>query len=194
MKFVSVFLFLLTTGICQGHSSVSVLQLLVVLNVQGGHEVPRWDRGAEILPAAQLAVERINEDFNFLPEYHLELVPVDTGACTYDFNGEALINFLHQITQEDQHIVGVVGLFCTSVAQLISPLAGHRGISLLQIAGSASPVLHNQDKYPYLWHMISSSTAYVEAVYRMMDEFGWTNIAVIGSTGGLYLLLDVHSV
>ena len=77
MKLVSVFLFLLITGICKGHSSAGVLQLLVVLNVQGGHGVPRWDRGAEILPAAQLAVKRINEDFNFLPEYHLELVPVD---------------------------------------------------------------------------------------------------------------------
>ena len=186
MKLVSVFLFLLVTGICKGHSNVSVLQLLVVLNVQGGHGAPRWDRGTEILPAAQLAVERINEDLSFLPEYRLELVPVDTGTCTSDFNSEALINFIHGITQEEQHIVGVVGLFCTSVAELISPLAGHRGISLLQIAGSASPVLRNQEKYPYLWHMTPSSTAYVEAVYRMMDEFGWTNIAVIGGAGGLY--------
>ena len=188
MKLVSVFLFLLITGICKGHSNVSVLQLLVVLNVQGGHGVPRWDRGTEILPAAQLAVERINEDLSFLPEYHLEIVPVDTGTCTSDFNSEAsaVINFIHQITQEEQHVVGVVGLFCTSVAQLISPLAGHRGISLLQIAGSASPVLRNNEKYPYLWHMTPSSTAYVEAVYRMMDEFGWTNIAVIGGADGIY--------
>ena len=183
MKLVSVFLFLLITGICKGHSNVSVLQLLVVLN---GHGVPRWGRGTEILPAAQLAVERINEDLSFLPEYHLELVPVDTGTCTNDFNSDALINFIHRITQGEQHVVGVVGLFCTSVAQLISPLAGHRGISLLQIAGSASPVLRNNEKYPYLWHMTPSSTAYVEAVYKMMDEFGWTNIAVIGGAGSLY--------
>jgi len=154
MKLVSVLLFLLITGICQGHSSAGVLQVLVVLNVQGGNGTPRWDRGIEILPAAQLAVERINGDLSFLPEYHLKLVPVDTETCTNDFNGEALINFLHQITQEGQHIVGVVGLFCSSVAQLISPLVGHRGISLLQIAGSASPDLHNPEKYPYLWHMI----------------------------------------
>ena len=188
VKLVSVFLFLLITGICKGHSNASaqVLQLLAVLNVQGGHGVPRWDRGTEILPAAQLAVERINEDLSFLPEYRLELVPVDTGTCTSDFNSEALINFIHGITQEEQHIVGVAGLFCTSVAELISPLAGHRGISLLQIAGSASPVLRNQEKYPYLWHMTPLSTAYVEAVYGMMDEFGWTNIAAIGSAGGLY--------
>ena len=186
MKLVSVFLFLLITGICKGHSNVSVLQLLVVLNVQGGHGAPRWDRGTEILPAAQLAVERINEDLSFLPEYHLELVPVDTGTCTNDFKSEALINFIHGITQEEQHVVGVVGLFCTSVAQLISPLAGHRGISLLQIVGSASPVLRNNEKYPYLWHMTPSSTAYVEAVHKMMDEFGWTNITITGSAGGLY--------
>jgi len=98
MKLVSVLLFLLITGICQGHSSAGVLQVLVVLNIQGGHGVPRWDRGIEILRAAQLAVERINEDLNFLPEYHLELVPVDTGTCTNNFNVEALVNFLHRIT------------------------------------------------------------------------------------------------
>ena len=183
-------MFLSFAGICKCHSSAGVLQLLVVLNVRGGHGVPRWDRGIEILPAAQLAVESINRDLSFLPEYILELVPVDTGICTptSDFSSEAstLISFVNQITQEKQHIVGVVGLFCTSIAELISPLAGHRGISLLQIAGSASPILHNEEKYPYLWHMIPSSTAYVEAVYRIMDEFGWTNIAVIGSGGGLY--------
>ena len=62
MKLVSVFLFLLIPGICKGQSSAGVLQLLVVLNVQGGHGVPRWGRGIEILRAAQLAVERINEE------------------------------------------------------------------------------------------------------------------------------------
>ena len=160
----------------------------VILNVQGGPEVPRWDRGLEILPAAQLAVDKINRDPNILPGYQLELIQVDTGTCThsFQFHSEGLINFVHQITQEKNHIVGVVGLFCTSVAQLLSPLAGHQGISLLHISGSTSPVLHNQEKYPYLWHMVPSSVVYVDAVLEMIDAFEWRNIAVIGAPGGLY--------
>ena len=186
MKFGNLFLFLLIVETCRGRGNRSVLQLLVVLNVEGGPEVPRWDRGLEILPAAQLAVDKINGDPSILPGYNLELIQVDTGKCTHNFHSEGLINFVRQITQEENHIVGVVGLFCTSVAQLLSPLAGHQGISLLQISGSASPVLRNQERHPYLWHMVPSSAAYIDAVLEMMDAFEWRNIAVIGAPGGLY--------
>ena len=113
---------------------------------------------------------------------------MDTGTCTHSsqFNSEGLINFVHQITQEENHIVGVVGLFHTSVAQLLSQLAGHQGISLLQISGSASYALRNQEKFPYLWHMVPSSAVCVDAVLEMMDAFEWRNIAVIEAPGGLY--------
>ena len=187
MKFSSILLFLLTVETCRGRGgNGSVLQLLVVVDVEGGPGVPRWDRGLEILPAAQLVVDKINRDPSILTGHQLALIQVDTGTCTYNFHSEGLINFVHQITQEENHIVGVVGLFCTSVTQLLSPLAGYQGISLLQISGSASPIFRNQEKYPYLWHMIPSSAAYVDAVLEMMDAFEWRNIAVIGAPGGLY--------
>ena len=87
-------LFLLIVGTCRGSSNESILQLLVILNVQGGSEVPRWDRGLDILPAAQLAVDKINGDPNILPGYQLELLQVDTGTCThsFQFHSEGLIN------------------------------------------------------------------------------------------------------
>ena len=159
-----------------------------MLNVQGGPEVPWWDRGLEILPAAQLAVDKINGDPSILPGYQLELIQVDTGTCThsFQFHSEWLINFVHQITREENHIVGVVGLFCTSVVQLLSQLAGHQGMSLLHISGSTSPALRNQEKYPYLWHMVPSSAVCVDAVLEMIDAFEWRNVAVIGAPGGLY--------
>ena len=127
-----------------------------------------------------------NGDPSILAGYNLELIQVDTGKCTHNFHSEGLINFVHQITLEGNHIVGVVGLFCISVAQLLSPLAGHQGVGLLQISGSASPVLRNQERHPYLWHMVPSSAVYVDVVLEMMDAFKWRNIAVIGAPGGLY--------
>ena len=60
----------------------SVLKLLVVLNLQQGpmeQWVPSWDRGHEILPLAQQAIDRINRDPSILPGYNLELVSVDSG-------------------------------------------------------------------------------------------------------------------
>ena len=187
MKIKSILLCLMIVGASNGSGNSSVLRLLIALNVQGGPEVPRWDRGLEILPAAQLAVDKVNGDPSILPGYQLEPIQVDTGTCrTNGFQSEALINFFHQIVQEESHIVGAVGLFCTGVTQLLSPLAGHQGISLVQISGSASPLLRNQERYPYLWHIIPSSAVYVDTVLEMMDAFDWRNIAVIGANDGSY--------
>ena len=187
MKIESILLCLMIVGASNGSGNSSVLRLLIALNVQGGPEVPRWDRGLEILPAAQLAVDKVNGDPSILPGYQLEPIQVDTGTCrTNGFQSEALINFFHQIVQEESHIVGAVGLFCTGVTQLLSPLAGHQGISLVQISGSASPLLRNQERYPYLWHIIPSSAVYVDTVLEMMDAFDWRNIAVIGANDGSY--------
>ena len=187
MKIKSILLCLMIVGASNGSGNSSVLRLLIALNVQGGPEVPRWDRGLEILPAAHLAVDKVNGDPSILPGYQLEPIQVDTGTCrTNGFQSEALINFFHQIVQEESHIVGAVGLFCTGVTQLLSPLAGHQGISLVQISGSASPLLRNQERYPYLWHMIPSSAVYVDTVLEMMDAFDWRNIAVIGANDGSY--------
>ena len=187
MKIESILLCLMIVGASNGSGNSNVLRLLIALNVQGGPEVPRWDRGLEILPAAHLAVDKVNGDPSILPGYQLEPIQVDTGTCrTNGFQSEALINFFHQIVQEESHIVGAVGLFCTGVTQLLSPLAGHQGISLVQISGSASPLLRNQERYPYLWHMIPSSAVYVDTVLEMMDAFDWRNIAVIGANDGSY--------
>ena len=187
MKIRNILLFLVIVGTSNCSGDGSVLRLLIALNVEGRPGVPRWDRGLEILPAAQLAVDKVNGDPSILPGYQLEPIQVDTGPChTYSFQSEGLINFFHQLVEEENQIVGVVGLFCTSVAQLLSPLAGRQGISLVQISGSPSPLLRNQEKYPYLWHMIPSSAAYVDTVLEIMDAFGWRNIAVIGAQGGLY--------
>ena len=186
---LSVVFALLLCAVLQAHQAetasnrTSVLKLLLVLNLQQGpmeQWVPSWDRGHEILPLAQQAIDSINRDPSILPGYNLELVNVDSGFCTPNFHTEALLNFVHQVNQPDQHIAGVVGLFCTGVAQLLSPLAAHSGLNLLQISGSASPVLFNQDAYPYLWHMVPSSTVYIDTTFRLMEQYEWSRIAVIG--------------
>ena len=186
---LSVVFALLLCAVLQAHQAetasnrTSVLKLLLVLNLQQGpmeQWVPSWDRGHEILPLAQQAIDSINRDPSILPGYNLELVNVDSGFCTPNFHTEALLNFVHQVNQPDQHIAVVVGLFCTGVAQLLSPLAAHSGLNLLQISGSASPVLFNQDAYPYLWHMVPSSTVYIDTTFRLMEQYEWSRIAVIG--------------
>ena len=63
-------------------TNLTTLQNLVMLNLKTHQEnsawAPRWNRGLEILPAAQVAVDRINQDPTILPGYNLELTELDT--------------------------------------------------------------------------------------------------------------------
>ena len=164
-------------------TNTTTLRLLVMLNLMTRQEdsawTPRWDRGLELLPAAQLAVDRINQDPTILPGYNLELTKLDTGTCDRGYPSEALFQFVNEITQKEQHLVGVVGSFCTTLAKAVALIAERSGANLLQILESPSPALHHRVQYPHLFHIIPSSAVYAEAVCSLMEQFGWTRVGVV---------------
>ena len=56
-----------------------VLNLIVAVpNHHGCEPAPSWERGAEILPGARIAIEKIN---SIISECQLELIEVDNGIC-----------------------------------------------------------------------------------------------------------------
>ena len=164
-------------------TNTTTLRLLVMLNLRTHQEdsawTPRWNRGLELLPAAQLAVERINQDPTILPGYNLELTELDTGTCDQGYPSYALFQFVNEITQEEQTLVGVVGAFCTTLAKAVALVAERSGTNLLQILVSPSTALRDRVQYPHLFHIISSSAVYGEAVCSLMEEFGWTRVGVV---------------
>ena len=171
----------------QAHSAcaanTTTLRLLVMLNLKTRQEdsawTPRWNRGLELLPAAQVAVDRINQDPTILHGYNLELTELDTGTCDHGYPSDALFQFVSKITQEDQHLVGVVGAFCTTLAKAVALIAERSGTNLLQILASPSPALHDRVQYPHLFHIIPSSAVYGEAVCSLIEQFGWTRVGVV---------------
>ena len=164
-------------------ANTTTLQLLVMLNLKTHQEdsawTPRWNRGLELLPAAQLAVDRINQGPTILPGYNLELTELDTGSCDRGYPSEALFQFVNEITQEEQHLVGVVGSFCTTLAKTVALIAERSETNLLQIMASPSPALHDRVRYPHLFHIIPSSAVYCEAVCSLVEQFGWTRVGVV---------------
>ena len=164
-------------------TNTTTLRLLVMLNLRTHQEdsawTPRWDRGLELLPAAQVAVERINQDPTILPRYNLELTELDTGTCDQGYPSGALFQFVSEIAQEKQTLVGVVGAFCTTLAKAVALVAERSGTNLLQILISPSPALHDRVRYPHLFHIIPSSVVYGEAVCSLVEQFGWTRVGVV---------------
>ena len=178
-----IFVILSTQAYPACATNTITLRLLVMLNLRTHQEdsawIPRWNRGLELLPAAQLAVERINQDPTILPGYNLELTELDTGTCDQGYPSGALFQFVNEITQEEQHLVGVVGAFCTTLAKAVALVAKRSGTNLLQILVSPSPALHDRVQYPHLFHIIPSSAVYSEAVCSLVEQFGWTRVGVV---------------
>ena len=178
--------------------NVSV-QLFVVLplspSLTESATAARWERGLEILPAAHIAVERINQEPTILPGYQLQLVEIDSGTCTDNAlkMTDALLNFYNRLTA-DSTALGVLGLFCTPLTQLISPLAGREEIGLLQISASPSPLLReNLQDYPLLNFAVPSAAAYYNTMFRMIEAFDWSRVYIIAGIPGTHYFHTAES-
>ena len=143
--------------------------------------LPPGNVADSLLPAVELAVDKINAQDDLLPGYRLELIAADTEKCNETLITESYISFAKYTAPNGPfNVVGVTGLTFATVTQVISPLAGHPEIDLLQIsAGTAPPTFTN---YPRLYWMISSSAVQNDAVLTLMNELQWTRISIISDS------------
>lgn len=169
-------------------SKVKLLVMLASLDAYQHHpEVARWDRGAEILPGAEIACEGINKNPTILPGYELELVKVDIDRCIPDktyANINALTTFIPGSEAYQPNVLGITGLFCPELVKRIAPIAGRQnGSNLLQISGSSSPLLRRMDRESHhLSFIIPSQKLYYKAAFRLIKQFEWKNMLVISDS------------
>ena len=159
-------------------SNDSVLYLLNILPFRDNHSQSGWDEGLELIPAAHLALKQINRK-NILGGYKLDVINVNSEACSLTVISEGIKNFV-KYTFHSKIAIGVIGLFCSTVTKLLSPVAGHAGIELLQISSSFSPEFAlSPDKYPHLYRTTSSTLVWGDAVVGIMKQFKWKKISIL---------------
>ena len=160
---------------CENETTLHLLTLL-----------PPADVTASLLPAAELAVDKINARDDLLPGYRLELISADTERCNETRITESYISFVkYTATASDEpfNVVGVIGMVCATVTQAISPLAGRPDIDILQIsAGTAPPAFADSGAYPLLYRVISSSAVQNDALLALMEAFQWRRIGIISDS------------
>ena len=168
-----VLLLLTNTSGVHENDTTSVLHLLTLL--------PHGDVADLLLPAAELAVDKINANDDLLPGYRLELIAADTELCNETLITESYTSFVKYIASDGPfNVVGISGMICATVTQAISPLAGHPDVNLLQIsAGELPPGFTDVQAYPRLYRVISSSAVQNDALLALMDTFKWRRISVI---------------
>ena len=114
----------LTTGIIEPNKSFSLI-VSVPLNECIGSRDMNLKRGEEILTAAQAAVNGVNNDSNILPNYDLQLIPIDSCKDENEILQQLLALTYYE---SSQGVRGLTGFFSNkSVSQLL-PLVRQKRI------------------------------------------------------------------
>ena len=142
--------------------------------------LPTWMKGEEILPAIQLAVKEINEQYNFLRGHQLEVIPVRVPMC--DLN-EGNLQFVKSV-ERNTHILGSVGYICQNLDQHFVHLLKHKEISAIQIAAHKPPVTtaeYSRSGSHLQYSILPSLQSTARAAVRLMQTLDWKRVAVVSN-------------
>ena len=169
------------------------LYLLNILPFPDDSPEAGWDRANELIPAAQLAVDQINNASGILPGYKLQVVSVDAEACGITTISKGLVNTYANLfdPKKPLNVVGFTGLFCLTVTEYITSVFGIPEMTYLQLAGSTTPEHHDSDAFPWLVHTVSSSSALNNAVLAILRESKWRRISTVYDSSTLSHLSDL---
>ncbi len=164
------------------------LNLLNILPFPVGSPDSGWDRAYELIPAAQIAQEQINSKSDLLPGYSLEVVTVQSEPCGISTITDALVNTFEKTLdpRRSLNVVGLGGLFCSSVTNTIAPIFSLPNVTYLQVAASTTPAHRNNPGFPWLVHLLSSSAVFNDAVVGMMNTFGWNRVGLVYDSLGIF--------
>ena len=170
----------------------TLLHFLNILPFPRNQDNAGWDRAYELIPAAQLAMDHINQAPDILKNFELNLVTVQSESCGITFINEGLINPYAKVFDKKQslNVVGMGGLFCSTVTNMVTSVFSSPSVTYLQLAGSTTPVHRNSSRFPWLVHFVSSSTIFNDAVLAIMRAFQWKKISIIYDTSGIFFKSD----
>ena len=146
---------------------------------------PTWNRGADTLPAAELAVQHVNQDPSMLQGYRVDLVNAD-GGC--DITTRTLTSFFKHVFKSGsthsrgKQIAGIIGPSCSESTITVSSITGRataEGLALPNVHIASSAELEDRERYPYTFGVLGSTFQIVEAVFTLIRHNQWSKVAVL---------------
>ncbi len=184
MGFAVLCLAIFVVGSCgltlsSGSRSCGVLNLLHIVPFPDNGTDAGWDKGLEVIPAGQVAVEHINQQ-KILKGLKLEMIDIPSKACNHPSPFNALAETLGSVSSSQLACVfGVVGLYCSTVVNSVAPTLSHDNFGYVHFSSATSPFLKNKERFRYLYRVLSSSDVYNTAVLEMMSIFGWKKASLV---------------
>ena len=97
-----------------------------------------WERGLEILPGAQVAIEHLNHYYN-VSQHKFELEVINSKKCSAEnYNEDLVIDFLNLTQHRTSSQFALIGLFCSNAEQLLLNIAEQIGINPIVLSSSVS--------------------------------------------------------
>uniref|UniRef100_A0A672Z337 Gamma-aminobutyric acid (GABA) B receptor, 1b n=1 Tax=Sphaeramia orbicularis TaxID=375764 RepID=A0A672Z337_9TELE len=150
--------------------SIKKLYIGALFPMSGG-----WPGGQACLPAAQMALDLVNNRTDILPDYELELIYYDSMCDP----GEATKLLYDLLYTEPIKIVLMPG--CSSVSTLVAEAARMWNLIVLSY-GSSSPALSNRQRFPTFFRTHPSATLHNPTRVQLFQKWKWTKIATIQQT------------
>lgn len=144
----------------------------------GSSEQPSWNQGRNILPAAYLAANMINDRDDVLGGYTLELINED-GGC--DIADRARISLVKRVLAErgQRPVVGIIGPGCSTSTLAVAAHTSRPEIALLNLHIAGTPLLENRADFGYAVGLLGSSYGFVHATAALTREGNWMRVAVL---------------
>ena len=134
-----------------------------------------FDDGHDITPAVYLAVEQINNRFDILSEYQIEVVRLD-GGCSIT---ERTVIGVNELMCSCTPIVGIIGPSCGKSTLTVGELTNRNEFSVITFHYGESNILGNRTVFPFAFGMLGSNTITIQACTNLILQNNWTRIVLL---------------
>ena len=165
-----------STSSCSKNRTLTFLVLAPSILANGS--VPESKIGGLVIPATLTAVKDINARCDILGDYKIEIQLAESGC---DISSTVTVSLVeHAFAKPDDHVVGVIGPYCSKTAIEIGDVLSYKRIELLHLSPSAtSPKLLNQDRFPNTVRVVGSSRDFVTMYLALIKELQFKKVAIL---------------
>jgi len=131
-----------------------------------------WQGGQACLPAAEMALEDVNNSPDLLRGYNLNLAHKD-DRCDSGMGAYSLYQLIYKSPQKVMILSGC-STVCTTLAEAASQW------NLITVCyGASSPALSNRNRFPTLFRTHPSATVHNPTRVTVFNKYKWQRISVI---------------
>ena len=180
------FIILLTsTGLARVHATDLHLIVGLPLQLDMGATSASWERGWQILPGAQIAVESINDRPDILPGHRLHITAVDIGSCKAQ-NNDFLLQIINATYYQNNvsTFIGAVGIFCPTEVLMFANEDGDSCVQEKLMKENLKMITGLTNSHGGSNH--NPSLKMITTFLEFLDALEWKNLAVITETRSTY--------